>query len=176
MMNASEGSIPIRPMKKFIAAAFAALALATPAQAATHGQVIQLLKTIEQTGTKISFNSNAFDKSCNDNAGYYVYKQGVSDLLVVCTDQVDIRNPSALWEVAAHEATHVMQTCIGGLVFGERELAGTVRELNTYAPHYAKLVRDDYQAKDAPLEAEAFWMEMQPVQDVIGYVRAACKR
>ena len=158
---------------KFLHIATTLFLLVTPA---TAGQVetTQLLDLIESTGTTVSFNTNTFDESCVGKAGYYSFEADVEDLFVVCSDNVDTDDPDALWEAVAHEATHVMQACLGGLVFDQEYLPRTFREIERKAPHYAKLLDDKYTGKDTALEAEAFWMELQPPAEVINYFNQAC--
>jgi hypothetical protein len=42
------------------------------------------------------------------------------------------------------------------------------------APHYAKLIDLGYPSGDQRLEAEAFWMELQPPATVISLFRSLC--
>jgi hypothetical protein len=177
MTDASEGETPSHPiphtMKKLFAAAFAALAIATPAQAST-ADVRQLMDLIKQTGTTISFNTNRQDSHCINNAGYYYLdhdsnQKVKTDLLVICRDQVDLNNADKVWEALSHEATHIMQACTGDTAFTEEDHPTMFRELNRKAPHYSKLV-DNYHGRDARYEAEAFWMELH----VIGYFKDIC--
>jgi hypothetical protein len=52
----------------------------------------------------------------------------------------------------------------------------TYRELQTMAPHYAKLVGQSYRSADQRLEAEAFWMELQTPDTVIDLFSRTCGR
>ena len=164
-------------MKKLLATAFAALAIATPAQAGTD-DILRLMDLIKQTGTTISINTNRQDPDCINKAGYYYLEHDrnqkvKADLLVICSDQVDLNNTDKVWEVLSHESTHIMQACTGGTAFTENNHPTMFRELNRKAPHYSKLV-DNYSGRDARYEAEAFWMELQPEEDVIGYLEHTC--
>ncbi|MFM7314066.1 MAG: hypothetical protein ACKO0M_13020 [Cyanobium sp.] len=161
-------------MKKLVTSLLAALAIAAPAQAGTV-EADQLLGMIESTGTTISFNSNKFDPDCAaGKAGYYVFEAKVQDLFVVCKENINVKDGDELWETVSHEATHVMQACNGGLVFEESYLPRTFRELDRKAPHYSKLINDQYTGAAATHEAEAFWMELQPPADVLAYFEQAC--
>jgi hypothetical protein len=164
-------------MKKLLTAALAALAIATPAQASSD-DILRLMDLIKRTGTTISFNTNRQDPSCISKAGYYRLEHDSNekvktDLLVICRDQVDLNNPDKVWEALSHEATHVMQGCTGDTAFTEDNHPSMFRELNRKAPHYSKLV-DSYSGRGARYEAEAFWMELQPEEDVIGYLKQTC--
>ena len=155
------------------AATLAALSVAIPTQAGTV-EAYQLLKMIESTGTTVSLNPNSYDESCKDKAGYYVYEPKVQDIFVVCTDQVNVKDSDELWEIVSHESTHVMQACNGGLVFKESYLPRTFRELERKAPHSAKLIDEKYTGDATALEAEAFWMELQPPAHVLSYFEGTC--
>ncbi len=50
----------------------------------------------------------------------------------------------------------------------------TFSELRSIAPHYAKLIDRSYPSSDQRIEAEAFWMELQPPQAVISLFRRLC--
>jgi hypothetical protein len=52
----------------------------------------------------------------------------------------------------------------------------TYRQLQTMAPHYAKLVGRSYASSDQRLEAEAFWMELQTPPVVIDLFQRNCAR
>ena len=150
----------------------AALAFATPAQAGMN-EAHALLDMIKSTGTTVSFNSNRFDKHCLDSAGYYAFEEKVQDLMVVCTDQVNTKDGDALWEVVAHEATHIMQACFGGNILKEGYIARMHRELRAQAPHYSKMV-NSYSTAHQLEEAEAYWMELQAPAEVLGFFHRAC--
>ena len=159
-------------MKTLLATAFAALALATPAQAGMN-DAETLMDMIESTGTTISFNSNHYDENCLGSAGYYVFKEKVQDLMVICTDQVDTEDGDALWEVVAHEATHIMQTCRGENIIKDGYIARMHRELRAQAPHYSKMV-GSYSTAHQLEEAEAYWMELQAPAVVLGFFQRIC--
>ena len=149
----------------------AALTFASPAQAATKGEISDLADAIEATGTEIVLTN------CKEKAqGHYFFDPNSKvDRLTICKNHVDMADHDEVWEVLAHESTHVMQACMGGLVFSESDLPRTFRELQSKAPHYAKLLDNDYRGDHVAVEAEAFWMELQPPAHVIGYVKEACK-
>ena len=152
----------------------AALSFAAPAQAGT-ADANTLLEMIKATGTQVSFNGNHFDKNCIGTTAYYAFEPKVDDLLVVCTDQVDVKNGEALWEVVAHEATHIMQACYGREVaFQDDGHPAMFRQLSTRAPHLMARIDDGYHSRTARSEVEAFWMELQPPAAVMEYFTAAC--
>ena len=159
-------------METLLATAFAALTLATPAQAGMN-DAETLMGMIKSTGTTISFNSNHYDESCLGSAGYYVFKEKVQDLMVICTDQVDTEDGDALWEVVAHEATHIMQACLGGNIIKDGYIARVHRELRAQAPHYSKLI-GSYPTAHQLEEAEAYWMELQAPAVVLGFFQRIC--
>lgn len=164
-------------MKKLLTAALAALTIAAPAAYANDADTLRLLDMIEATGTKVSFNSNRFDQTCINKQGYYAFEEKVTDLLVVCTDQVNVNDPDALWEVVAHEATHIMQACYGDETALDDSMHPSVfRTLATRAPHYAKLLDQGYGTRSARSEAEAYWMELQTPETVMEIFQHSCMK
>lgn len=163
-------------MNKFFTAAAAALlaiGAALPSHAGSLQDSLTLMKLVKTTGTDVSINSNNFDESCTGKAGYYLFEKNVNDLMVVCEDQVNIKNADELWEAVAHESVHVAQACNGGAYFKAKYHPRMLRELRSLAPHYAKQLmgyRGDHQLK----ELEAFWAELQTPDTVMEMVKTAC--
>jgi hypothetical protein len=93
---------------------------------------------------------------------------------VLCRNVVNLADVEAVWEVMAHESTHIMQACTGSTAIAVEYLPRTFRELRTMAPHYAKLIDRDYPSSDQRLEAEAFWMELQAPTTVINLFHSLC--
>lgn len=161
---------------KILASVLATAALSSPVSAGSFNDSKQLATLVESTGTLVSFNTNSFDKTCPGKAGYYQYIKDVSDVLVVCTDQVNTDDPDELWETLAHESTHVAQACLGSMLFQESYHPRIFRSLATKAPHYAKMIDNQYSGDHAIAEAEAFWMELQAPSTVLAIFRKACTK
>lgn len=152
--------------------ATALLSLSAPMalQASTLEHIRQLENLINASGTETLVSSDCPPR----HAGYYERDgEGISRL-VICRRHVDLGDVKAVWGVMAHEATHIMQSCSGGAALGERRMPHTLRELQTRAPHYARLISTAYDRADQRLEAEAFWMELQPADAVIALFRRLC--
>jgi hypothetical protein len=149
-----------------------ALALAGPARASSLEDIHQLENLINATGTETVVSS-----TCPaHHAGYYENDGKGTDRLVVCRNVVDLADVDAVWEVLAHEATHIMQACTGAHAIPDEYMPRTYRQLQTMAPHYAKLVGQSYRSADQRMEAEAFWMELQTPDTVIDLFRHSCAR
>lgn len=170
-------------MKKLIVsiltAATALAANTAPAKAATEADVIKLLELVKATGTQVSSLNNREAKgACIGKEGFYVLNEETQeDFLIICSDQVNLKNTNKVWEVVAHEATHLMQACIAddtGTLFPASEAPSMLRELRAYAPHYFGQLQSKYASIDASPELEAFWMELQPPADVHSYMKEAC--
>ena len=149
-------------------AAFAGLG---PGARATSLEDIRKLETlINASGsqTVVSFHCPP------DHAGYYENDGKGIDRLVICKRNVDLGDLEAVWEVMAHESTHIMQSCTGSTAIADELMPRTYRELQTMAPHYAKLVDSRYPSSDQRLEAEAFWMELQTPELVLALFRKNC--
>ena len=82
-----------------------------------------------------------------DHAGYYENDGKGIDRLVICT---------------------------GSTAIADELMPRTYLELQTMAPHYAKLVGRRYPSADQRLEAEAFWMELQTPDLVLALFRRNC--
>ena len=142
-----------------------------PARANTLVAIHRLEQLINATGTETQVRDD-----CRPNhAGYYERDDRGIDRLVVCRNNVDIGDVEAVWEVMAHEGTHVMQACAGGNALQDTQMPRTLRELRSLAPHYAKLISEGYHPRDQRLEAEAFWMELQPADVVIALFESNCR-
>ena len=165
-------------IKSAIATASVAVVLlvgAMPAKAGSFNDSDKLIKMIEATGTQFSINSNNFDKSCADKAGYYRYIKDKVDVLVVCSDQVDIENPDELWETVSHESVHVAQACNGGAYFKSKYHPRMLRHLRAFAPHYAEQLMG-YRGDHKLTELEAFWAELQKPEVVMTMLVNACAK
>ncbi len=151
--------------------AAAGLALAPPAAGAnTLADIHRLEQLINAAGTETQVRGD-----CRANhAGYYERNDQGIDRLVVCRNTVDLSDVEAVWEVMAHEGTHVMQACTGAAALQDEQMPRTLRELRSLAPHYAKLISEGYHPRDQRLEAEAFWMELQPAEAVIALFERNC--
>jgi hypothetical protein len=108
------------------------------------------------------------------HAGYYEQDRLGRHRLVLCRNEVNLADVDAVWEVMAHESTHIMQACTGSTAIADEYMPRTFRELRTMAPHYAKLIDRSYASGDQRLEAEAFWMELQTPQTVLSLFRQLC--
>jgi hypothetical protein len=144
----------------------------TPAGGVGIGELRALGGLIRASGTAMIVS----DDCPPDHAGYYENDGGRIDRLVICRDAVDLDDVRAVWEVLAHEATHVMQACRGTPVLPDAQMPRTLHELRVVAPHYAKLIDRGYARTDQRLEAEAFWMELQPPALVMALFRSSCQR
>lgn len=141
-----------------------------PARAASLEDIRLLENLINASGTETIVSGD-----CPPNhAGYYENDGRSIDRLVICKRNVDMGDVDAVWEVMAHEATHIMQSCTGTTAIADEQMPRTFRELQTMAPHYAKLISSEYSSAEQRLEAEAFWMELQTPPVVIELFRRNC--
>lgn len=161
---------PLSPAAVALIAAVGLGGLPPAAAANTLADIHRLEQLINATGTETQVRDD-----CKPNhAGYYERDGRRLDRLVVCRNTVDLSDVEAVWEVMAHEGTHVMQACTGGAALQDAQIPRTLRELRILAPHYAKLIREGYHPRDQRLEAEAFWMELQPPEVVIALFERNC--
>ena len=157
-------------MFKKIIAALAGLSLALPVQAATWGEVRELADLVAGTGTTVE----ARECQRPNIYGFYRYNasQGI-DLLVICTNTVDMNDVDLVWEVLAHESAHVMQACNGDYIIKDRHVPRIARELQTFAPQSWQTL-DLYPIEKQRAEIEAFWMELREPEFVMQWVRDFC--
>jgi hypothetical protein len=123
----------------------------------------ELIGLVKQTGTKVLTSSNCEARI----SGFYLppNKEGTGDRLVFCTNNIDLKDTSALWEVLAHEVAHVMQACAGGPIWKDIYHPRLLRGLKGQAPHYAEIL-NQYKGEDKLLELEAFDMELKTAREV----------
>jgi hypothetical protein len=142
----------------------------SPVAASTLEDLRKLENLINATGTQTVVSTECPP----DHAGYYENDGQAVDRLVICQKMVDLADVEAVWEVMAHESTHIMQACRGSHVIDDAQMPRTVRQLQALAPHYAKLIGESYPTDEQRFETEAFWMELQPPARVIGLFRLHC--
>lgn len=130
-----------------------------------------LIAYIKKTGTKVQKS-----KDCDSSTmGFYQapLKDGTGDRLVFCTNNIDLNDISAVWEVLAHEGAHVMQACNQGLLWKDKYHPRMLRQLKEQAPHYWETLQQ-YRGKDKMIELEAFNMELKPAAEVISLFLTYC--
>jgi hypothetical protein len=149
------------------------LMLSAPSRASSLEDIKRLEDLINASGTVTEVSENC----PRDHAGFYENDPKRNrDRLVICRNNVNLADVDAVWEVMAHESTHIMQACTGTTAIPDTMMPRTYRELQTMAPHYAKLLGTGYASSDRRLEAEAFWMELQTPEVVLELFRRNCAR
>lgn len=140
-----------------LAGMMAATTAGSPAHAGSQKDIEELSDMIKASGTSIVV------KECGEkDQGIYEYSEKPKiDQLTICKNNVDLTDADALWEVLAHEATHIMQACNGGPIVKDEFHPRIIRRLKTQAPHYSTILEEEYRGADMLLEAEAFDMELQ---------------
>lgn len=156
-------------IKNIISAALASFAIVAPSAASSWTDVNSLTSLIKQTGTQVQ------ERKCPDNIqGYYhLDPANKIDLLVVCKNNVDMTDPDSVWEVVAHEATHIMQACNAGPVVKNTYVPRILRELQETAPHYYATLQG-YRGDHKRRELEAFWMELRTPEVVNKWISDFC--
>ena len=149
------------------------LALQPAAKADSWKDIEDLIEMVKSTGTKVQKTGE-----CEGNTlGYYQppRKDGSGDRLVFCTNNLDMEDVSALWEVLSHESAHVMQACNGGLIWKEEYHPRMIRNLKNVAPHYYQILQQ-YRGGDRMIELEAFDMELKTASEVKELFFDICSR
>lgn len=146
-----------------------------PALAASWTDINAMSDLVERTGTKIVQSNCAKELSKEGFQGFYIYsKEQNLDHLVYCTENLDTNDPDAVWEVLSHEGTHIMQACFGESILKDEYVPRILRHLQTFAPHYYKLIQEDYANEHQRLELEAFYMELQEPSVVMDFFKSSC--
>ena len=149
------------------------LALQPPAKADSWKDVEDLIELVKSTGTKVQKTGDCDGQTL----GYYQppRKDGSGDRLVFCTNNLDMEDVSALWEVLSHESAHVMQACNGGLIWKAEFHPRMLRNLKNVAPHYYQILQQ-YRGGDRMIELEAFDMELKTASEVKELFLDICSR
>ncbi len=136
---------------------------AVPAKADSWKDFEDLIEMVKSTGTKVQKTSDCDGQTL----GFYQppREDGSGDRLVFCTNNLDMEDVSAVWEVLSHESAHVMQACQGGLIWKEEFHPRMLRNLKNVAPHYYEILQQ-YRGGDKMIELEAFDMELKTASEV----------
>ena len=140
---------------------------AAPVQAATQVDVETLAKAVRETGTEIVES----DRCEEGLKGYYEFEKDRIDRLTLCTNNIDVNDSDDVWEVLAHETTHIIQACDQtgeGQAFNDAYFPRIYRELQQLNP---SSVGDTalYGSWSKRQEIEARYMELLPPEDVIDF-------
>ena len=136
-------------------------------------KTVVLENTIKNLGTKIKDR-----KDCEPGVlGYYEFEKYKVDQVVICRNNFLEYGPNAqerYWKLLAHEATHIMQACLGTTIYGpiqHRDMSYVLLE-NDYDTY--RTIHTSYAKRDDGAEIEAFWMQSQPKDYVIQELGRHC--
>ena len=149
------------------------LALQPAAKADSWKDVEDLIELVKSSGTKVQKTGDCDGQTM----GFYQppRKDGSGDRLVFCTNNINMEDVSAVWEVLSHESAHVMQACQGGLIWKEEFHPRMLRNLKNVAPHYYQILQQ-YRGGDKMIELEAFDMELKTASEVKNLFLGVCSR
>ena len=136
-------------------------------------KTIALENTIKNLGTKIKDRND-----CEPGVlGYYRFEKYKVDEVGICRNNLGEFGPNAnerYWKVLAHEATHIMQACLGETIYGpiqHRDMSYVLLD-NDYNNY--RTIHSSYVKRDDGAEIEAFWMELQSKDYVIQELGRHC--
>ena len=136
-------------------------------------KTIALENTIKNLGTKIKDR-----KDCEPGVlGYYRFEKNKVNEVGICRNNLGEFGPNAderYWKVLAHEATHIMQACLGTTIYGpiqHRDMSYVLLD-NDYNNY--RTIHSSYVKRDDGAEIEAFWMELQSKDYVIQELGRHC--
>ena len=136
-------------------------------------KTIVLENLIKNLGTNIKDR-----KDCEPGVlGYYEFEKYKVDQVVICRNNLLADGPNAqerYWKLLAHEATHIMQACLGTTIFGpiqHRDMSYVLldKEEDSY-----RAIHGLYIKRDEGSEIEARWMELQSKDYVIQELGRHC--
>ena len=108
-------------------------------------------------------------QDCNQRGLQGLYHDG-SDTIVICRVH---RDPQAVWNTLAHEATHRMQACAGGAITDPRQHGAMARALATYQPEEWRSIAI-YPREQQISELEARYTARLPPEQVPRLFRRYC--
>ena len=114
-------------------------------------------------GTKV------VQQDCNQSGLQGLY-HGRSDTIVICRVH---RDPQAVWNTLAHEATHRMQACAGGSITDPRHHQAMARALASYEPQEWRSIAI-YPREQQLSELEARYTARLPPEQVPRLLRRYC--
>lgn len=113
--------------------------------------------------------TRVLQRDCNQPGLQGLYHDH-SDTIVICRVH---RDPQAVWNTLAHEATHRMQTCAGGSITNPAHHQAMARALATFAPDEWRSLRS-YPADQQLSELEARYTARLAPEQVPRLYRRYC--
>ncbi|MFM7269666.1 MAG: hypothetical protein ACKOZT_13980, partial [Cyanobium sp.] len=99
----------------FLSLALAAVLGAEAAKAAN----LEDISTLERLVNRAGVVTQVSDDCPPRHAGFYEKDGAGRHRLVLCRNGVNLADVDAVWEVMAHESTHIMQSCNRGTVIAD---------------------------------------------------------
>jgi hypothetical protein len=138
----------------------------TQTQSQSHWQAIDRLRTLlGQSGVQV------VQRNCNQRGLQGLYHQS-SDTIVICQSH---RDPAAVWNTLAHEATHRMQACRGGPITDTRYHRSMASAIASQDPNDLQSLRL-YPASEQLSELEARYTARLTPEQVIQLFQRYCGR
>jgi len=113
--------------------------------------------------------TRVIQRDCNQPGLQGLYHDN-SGTIVICRVH---RNPTAVWNTLAHEATHRMQTCAGGTITNPAHHQAMAQALAVYAPAEWRSLRS-YPRSEQLSELEARYTARLPPEQVQHLFRRYC--
>ena len=130
---------------------------------ASWADIDNLRSLLMASGTKV------LQQDCNHGGLQGAYHDR-SDTIVICRVH---RDPEAVWNTLAHEATHRMQACAGGSITDPRHHQAMARALATYEPQEWRSIAI-YPREQQLSELEARYTARLPPEQVPRLLRRYC--
>jgi hypothetical protein len=153
----------------WIVAASVAVLASPSAFSATWTDIDSLHAALKAVGTGLK----EYDKCEKGYLGFYAYKKGEYDDVIVCVNNIDKDDPDEYWDVVSHESAHVMQTCTGDYALNDKYINTAYRELHAINPTSVQEMQE-YGSWDKRQEVEARWMQLQQPAVVIELLKKIC--
>ena len=106
--------------------------------------------------------------------GYYEYSRSRRiDRVVICSNNFS-KVTDDYWRLLAHEATHIMQACLGTTINDPDRLKEMRQELRKLDEDSYRTIHGSYPESKAGREIEARWMETRPRKEVMQKLEKYC--
>lgn len=151
------------PVSQPAQATLSSTAAAPPRRAATWADIDQLRQLLTASGARV------VQRDCQQPGLQGLYHNS-SGTIVICRVH---RDPAAVWNTLAHEATHRMQACAGGTITDPAHHAAMARALAVHAPEEWRSLRA-YPRSQQLSELEARYTARLPPEQVPRLFRRYC--
>tara|TARA_Y100001968_G_scaffold79344_1_gene70620 strand:- start:50 stop:604 length:555 start_codon:yes stop_codon:yes gene_type:complete len=120
----------------------------------TESNIEKLTGYLSETGVPVLYKDECKERVL----GYFA----PSDLeVVLCSNNLDLKDRGEVWRTLVHEAVHVMQACNGGVVSNDKQFKYMEGQLTAHQMDEYLIIHSAYAPKSYEEEVEARFYEIQ---------------